>query len=182
MESRTQGLRPRTQKKSEARAKDSLSEDRPSRGFSEFICDESQHVVLQFQQVVYYDSNNNNNNNGEIKRSSGIYTASKQRKARTKTTLIRFLLSRSIRSLCNTTHSNERYVPITGYSRQNYTRTKYINSVGHHRPSPQNDEYDGRQSPQKLPSIHISRQRKCGFKSIPKTCQKKTRNPSKTAT
>ena len=32
MESRTQGLRPRTQKKSEAKAKDSLSEDRHSRG------------------------------------------------------------------------------------------------------------------------------------------------------
>ena len=32
MESRTQGSRPRTQKKSEAKTKDSLSEDRPSRG------------------------------------------------------------------------------------------------------------------------------------------------------
>ena len=32
MESRTQGSRPRTQKKSEAKAKDSLSEDRHSRG------------------------------------------------------------------------------------------------------------------------------------------------------
>ena len=32
VESRTQGSRPRTQKKSEAKAKDSLSEDRPSRG------------------------------------------------------------------------------------------------------------------------------------------------------
>ena len=32
VESRTQGLRPRTQKKSETKAKDSLSEDRPSRG------------------------------------------------------------------------------------------------------------------------------------------------------
>ena len=32
MESRTQGSRPRTQKKSEAKAKDSLSEDRRSRG------------------------------------------------------------------------------------------------------------------------------------------------------
>ena len=32
METRTQGSRPRTQKKSEAKAKDSLSEDRQSRG------------------------------------------------------------------------------------------------------------------------------------------------------
>ena len=32
VESRTQGSRPRTQKKSEAKAKDSLSEDRHSRG------------------------------------------------------------------------------------------------------------------------------------------------------
>ena len=32
VESRTQGSRPRTQKKTEAKAKDSLSEDRPSRG------------------------------------------------------------------------------------------------------------------------------------------------------
>ena len=94
-----------------------------------------------------------------MKLSSGIYTASKQRKARTKTTLSKFLMSRNIRSLCNTTHSNERCVPITGYRRHNCTRTKYINSLGHHRPSPQNDGYDGRQSPQRLSSIHISRQK-----------------------
>ena len=68
----------------------------------------------------------------DMKLSSGIYIASKQRKARTKTTLIKFLLSRNIRSLRNTTHSNERYVPITRYRRQNYTKTKYINSLGHH--------------------------------------------------
>ena len=67
-----------------------------------------------------------------MKLRSGIYTAREQRKARTKTTLIKFLLSRNIRSLRNTIHSNERYVPITGYRRQNYTRTKYINSFGHH--------------------------------------------------
>ena len=42
-------------------------------------------------------------------------------------------MSRNIRSLCNTTHSNERYVPITGYRRHNYTKTKYINSLGHHK-------------------------------------------------
>ena len=41
-------------------------------------------------------------------------------------------MSRNIRSLCNTTHSNKRYVPITGYRRHNCTRTKYINSHGHH--------------------------------------------------
>ena len=41
-----------------------------------------------------------------------------------KTTLIKFLLSRSIRSLRNTTHSNERYVQITGYRRQLY-KDKY---------------------------------------------------------
>ena len=55
-----------------------------------------------------------------MKLSSGIYTASEQRKAQAKTTLIKFLLSCNIRSLCNTTHSNERYVPITGYRRQLY--------------------------------------------------------------
>ena len=58
-----------------------------------------------------------------MKLSSGIHTASKekreqQRKARTKTTLIKLFLSRNIRSLRITTHSNERYVPITGYRRQ----------------------------------------------------------------
>ena len=68
-----------------------------------------------------------------MKLSSGIYTASKQRKARTKTASIKFLMSRNIRSLCNTTHSNERYVPITGYRRHNCTRTKYIDSLGHHK-------------------------------------------------
>ena len=52
-----------------------------------------------------------------MKLSSGIHAASEQRKARTKTTLIKFLLSRDIRSLRNTTHSNERYVPITRYRR-----------------------------------------------------------------
>ena len=41
-------------------------------------------------------------------------------------------MSRNIRSLCNTTHSNKRYVPITGYRRHNCTRTKCINSHGHH--------------------------------------------------
>ena len=75
----------------------------------------------------------NDNNINYMKLSSGIYKASKQRKVRTKTTLIKFLLSRNIRSLRNTTHSNERYVPITGYSRQNYTKTKYIDSLGHHK-------------------------------------------------
>ena len=88
-----------------------------------------------------------------------MYTASEQRKSRTKTTLIKFLLSRNIRSLRNITHSNERHVPITGYRRQNYTRTKYINSFGHHRPSPQKDGYDGRQNPLRLSSTHISRQK-----------------------
>ena len=59
-----------------------------------------------------------------MKLSSGIYTASKQRKARTKTTLIKFLLSRNIRSLRYTAHSNERYVQTTGYRRQLY-KDKY---------------------------------------------------------
>ena len=118
----------------------------------------------------------------DMKLSSGIYTASKQRKARTKTILIKFLLSRNIRSLRNTTHSNERYVPITGYRRQNYTKTKYINSLGHHRPSPQNDGYDGRQSPQRLSSIHISRQKEMWIRVNSKNMTKKTRNSLKTAT
>ena len=47
-----------------------------------------------------------------MKLRSGKYAASEQRKARTKTTFIKFHLSRDIRSLRNTTHSNERYVPI----------------------------------------------------------------------
>ena len=80
-------------------------------------------------------------------------------------------MSRNIRSLCNTTHSNERYVPITGYRRHNYTKTKYINSLGHHRPSPQNDGYDGRQSPQRLSSIHISQQKE--MRTRVKTWQKR---------
>ena len=42
-------------------------------------------------------------------------------------------MSRNIRSLCYTTHSNERYVPITGYRRHNYTRAKYINSLDLHK-------------------------------------------------
>ena len=42
-------------------------------------------------------------------------------------------MSRNIRSLSNTTNSNERYVPITGYRRHNYTRTKYINLLGLHK-------------------------------------------------
>ena len=69
----------------------------------------------------------------DMKLSSGIYTASKQIKARTKITLIKFFFSHNIRSLCNTTHSNERYVPITGYRRQNYTKIKCINSLDHHK-------------------------------------------------
>ena len=32
--------------------------------------------------------------------------------------LIKFFLSRDIRSSCNTTHNNKQYVPITGYRRQ----------------------------------------------------------------
>ena len=118
----------------------------------------------------------------DMKLSSGIYTTSKQRKARTKTTLIKFLMSRNIRSLCNTTHSNERYVPITGYRRHNCTRTKYINSLDHHRPSPQNNGYDGQQSSQRLSSIHISRQKEMWIRVNSKNMTKKTRNSLKTAT
>ena len=83
--------------------------------------------------ILYTNKNNNDNDNYDIKQSSGIYTAREQRKARTKTTLIKFLLSRNIRSLRNTIHSNEQYVPTSGYCRQNYTRTKYVNSLGHHK-------------------------------------------------
>ena len=53
-----------------------------------------------------------------MKLSSGIYAASEQRTARTKTTLIKLLLSHNFRSLCNTIHSNEQNVPITRYRRQ----------------------------------------------------------------
>ena len=54
-----------------------------------------------------------------------IRRANKEKREQ-QTTLIKFFLSGNIRSLRNTTHSNERYVPITGYRRQNYTKTKYI--------------------------------------------------------
>ena len=129
---------------------------------SEFVRDESRHdsSLISTSRILHTNNDNNDvNNNNDIKQSSGIYTTSEQRKARTKTTLIKFLLSRNIRSLRNIIHSNERYEPITAYHRQNYTRTKYINSLGHHKPSPQNDGYDGRQSPQRLSSIHINRQK-----------------------
>ena len=65
------------------------------------------------QQLIY-----NSNNDKDIQQSSGIYSVSEQRKARTKTIIIKLILSRNIHSLCNTTHSNERYVPIIGYRRQ----------------------------------------------------------------
>ena len=94
-----------------------------------------------------------------MKLSSGIYTSSKQRKARTKTTLIKFFLSRHIRSLRNTAHSNERYVQITGYRRQLLKDKIKLYSLGHQRPSPENDGCDGRQSPQRLSSIHTSPQK-----------------------
>ena len=53
------------------------------------------------------DNNDNDNNNDDIKQSSGLYTASEQRKAKTKTTLIKFLLSRSIRSSRNISPSTQ---------------------------------------------------------------------------
>ena len=56
-----------------------------------------------------------------MKLSSGIYTASERRKARTKTILIKFLLYRNIRSL---RFSNERHMPITGNRRHLY-KNKY---------------------------------------------------------
>ena len=34
-----------------------------------------------------------------------------------------------------------------------------LNSLGHHRPSPQNDRYGGRQSPKRLSSLHVGRQK-----------------------
>ena len=79
-------------------------------------------------------------------------------------------MSRNIRSLCNTTHSNEQYVPITGYRIHNYTRAKYVNSLDLHK-SPQNDEYDGRQSPKGCPANTSVDKKKCGIcgiNSIPK--------------
>ena len=48
------------------------------------------------------------------------YIYSKQtKKSENKDTVIKFLLSCNIRSLCNTAHCNERYVPTTGHRRQN---------------------------------------------------------------
>ena len=61
------------------------------------------------------------------------YIYSKQtKKSENKDTVIKFLLSCNIRSLCNTAHCSERHVPTTGHRRQN-TRIKYINSLGHHK-------------------------------------------------
>ena len=58
------------------------------------------------------------------------YIYSKQtKKSGNKDTIIKFLLSCNIRSLCNTAHSNERYVPITGYRRQNTRINILIHSV-----------------------------------------------------
>ena len=48
------------------------------------------------------------------------YIYSKQtKKSENKDTVIKFLLSCNIRSLCNTAHCSERYVPTTGHCRQN---------------------------------------------------------------
>ena len=48
------------------------------------------------------------------------YIYSKQtKKSENKDTVIKFLLSCNIRSLCNTAHCSERYVPTTGHRRQN---------------------------------------------------------------
>ena len=56
--------------------------------------------------------------NYDIRQSSGLYVASETKQTENKDTLTNFFLSRDIRSLCNTTHSIEQYVPITGYRRQ----------------------------------------------------------------
>ena len=81
-----------------------------------------------------------------------------------------------MRSLCNTTHNKKRYVPITGHRRQNFTRTKYINLLDHHRPFPQNDGCDGQESPPGYPAYASVDTKKCGSE-----CQKKkkTRNMTK---
>ena len=48
------------------------------------------------------------------------YIYSKQtKKSESKDTVIKFLLFCNIRSLCNTAHCSERYVPTTGHCRQN---------------------------------------------------------------
>ena len=65
-----------------------------------------------------------------MKLSSGMYTASEQRKARTKTTLIKFFLSRNIRSLRNTPYQRaicaDSRIPLT------IIREQILNSLGHH--------------------------------------------------
>ena len=56
-----------------------------------------------------------------------IFNTAKQRyiysnqtkKSENKDTVIKFLLFCNIRSLCNTAHDSERYVPTTGHRRQN---------------------------------------------------------------
>ena len=56
------------------------------------------------------------------------YIYSKQtKKSENKDTVIKFLLSCNIRSLCNTAHCNDRYVPTTGHRRQNTRITILIN-------------------------------------------------------
>ena len=46
----------------------------------------------------------------------------------------------------------------------NYTfQNIKLYSLGHHRPSPQNDRYDGQQSPIRLPSMHISQRKEMQF-------------------
>ena len=84
--------------------------------FSESARNEYQDVMLLLCTSGIYLINNNN-----LQQSRGMYTASKQRKAKTKTTIIEFTLSRNIRSLCNTMHSNERYVPITRASERKFS-------------------------------------------------------------
>ena len=83
-------------------------------------------------------------------------------------------MSRNIRSLCNATRSNERYVPITGYRRQ-LDKDKFISQwLGHHRPSPQNDGHDGRQNLPRLSIILISwRREKWGRAPSMKSVRKK---------
>ena len=84
-------------------------------------------------------------------------------------------MSRNIRSLCNTTHSNERYVPITGYRRHTVIaqgQNMLIHSLTTDLPLRMMSMMDGK-APKGCATYTSVDKTKCGFESIPKTCRKR---------
>ena len=88
-----------------------------------------------------------------------VYTASKEREARTKTSQLHYFCPGI------SVHYAIPPIAMSDMCQQPGTADDFmkgqniLNTLGIHRPSPQNDGYDGRQSPQRLSSIHISRQK-----------------------